>query len=107
LPRPAHGTFHRLTRVLVADGVFGALVERHENIAAEGKLRVDGGFGSEGVEVAVQVRAEDDAVLGDAAQAAEAEDLVAAGVGEDGARPGHEAMQTTEPLDEIGAGTQI
>ena len=75
---------HAFAGVLVADGVLGALVEHHEDVAAVGELRVHGGFGSEGVEVAVEVRLEDHALVGDLAQAAEAEDLEAAGIGEDG-----------------------
>ena len=41
--------------------------------------------GVNGVGVAIQVRVEDDAVFGDLAQTAEAEDLEAAGIGQDGA----------------------
>ena len=59
------------------------------------------------MEIAVEVGAEDNSLLGDAAQAAETEDLVAAGVGEDGARPGHEAMESAKPLDEIGSGAEV
>jgi hypothetical protein len=58
------------------------------------------------VRVAVQVRLEDDAFVGDLAQTGEAEDLVAAGIGEDGAGPGHEAMQAAELADQFVAGAQ-
>ena len=37
----------------------------------------------------------------------EAEDLKAAGIGEDGAGPGHEAVQSAELPDGLVAGTQI
>ena len=95
-----------LARVLVADGILGALVEHHQDVAAEGELDVDGGFGREGVEVAIEVRLEDDAVLGDLAQAAQAEDLEAAGIGEDGVGPGHEAVQSAQFADEFVAGAE-
>ena len=85
LARPAHGPLHRFAGVFVADGILGTFVEGHQNIAAEGKLRVDGRFRGEGVQIAVEMRAEHHAVLGDAAQAAQAENLEAAGIGEDGA----------------------
>ena len=45
--------------------------------------------------------------LGDLAQAAQAEHLEAAGIGEDGVGPGHEAVQPAHPADEFVAGPQI
>ena len=53
------------------------------------------------------MRLEDDAVVGDLAQPAQAEDLEAAGIGEDGARPGHEAVQPAHAADQLVAGPQI
>ncbi len=52
---PAQRTMHGLTRVLVADRVLGALVERHEDVAAEGELDVHGRFGRERVRIAIEV----------------------------------------------------
>ena len=106
LARPAHGALHALARVLVADRIFGTFVEHHADVAAEGQLRVDRGFRREGVQVAVQVRLEDHALLGDFAQAAEAEDLEAAGIGEDGVGPRHEAVQAAHVADQLVAGAQ-
>ncbi len=91
----------------MADGVFGAFIERHEDVAAEGKLGIHGGFGGEGVEIAIEVRLEDDALIGDLAQAGEAEDLKSAGIGEDGVGPGHEAVEAAHLADEIGPGADI
>lgn len=48
-----------------------------------------------------------DALGGDFIERAEGEDLVAAGVGEDGAIPGGEAVEATEFTDDFGAGAQI
>src|SRR5205823_5251891 len=67
---------------------------------------VDGGFRGEGVKGAIQMRAELYAVIGELTEAAQAEDLKAAGIGEDGVGPGHETMQTAELADKLGAGTQ-
>ncbi len=47
------------------------------------------------------------AFFGDLAQAGEAEDLEAAGIGEDGVGPGHEAVQSAELADEFVAGAQV
>src|SRR5438270_11199835 len=98
--RPSHGPLHGLPGVFVAHGVLRTLVERHENIAAESELNVHGRFGRERVRIAVQVGVEDDAFLGDLANAREAEDLESAGISEDGARPGHKGMQTAETAEQ-------
>ncbi len=57
--------------------------------------------------VAVQMRAEDNAVLMNFCQIAEAESLETAGSGEDGPVPVHEAVQATEAIDGLVAGAQI
>ena len=56
--------------------------------------------------VAVQMGAEQNAIVGDFAKIVEAEDLEAAGIGEDGPRPGHEAVETAEALDAFVTGTK-
>src|SRR5258708_38669681 len=56
---------------------------------------------------AVEMGAEAHALSGHFSQFGEAEDLKAAGVREDGARPGHELMQATKLADQFVAGTQI
>ena len=43
-PRPTNGAKHALARELVTHGVLGALIERHEDVAAERELNVNGGF---------------------------------------------------------------
>ncbi|SPF44226.1 conserved hypothetical protein [Candidatus Sulfopaludibacter sp. SbA4] len=59
------------------------------------------------MQIAIEVRLEDDAVLGDLAKAAEAEDLKAPRIGEDGVGPGHEAVQPSHLADELVAGAQV
>ena len=56
---------------------------------------------------AIEVRAELHAVLGELAQIAEAEDLEAAGVGEDGLVPGHELLHSAKLADGFNAGAEI
>ena len=56
---------------------------------------------------AVEMRAERDAVVVDRAQVAQADHLVAAGVGQDRPVPGHELVQAAEALDALVAGPQV
>src|SRR4029077_13403618 len=56
---------------------------------------------------AVEMRTEGDPFTGHPAQTGVAEYLVAARIGEDGMRPGHEAMQAAHFADELVPGTQI
>ena len=104
--RPAHGPVHGLIGGFVAGRILQALVERHHDVAAERELHIHGGFGREQVRVAVQVRAEQHAFFCDLAQVAQAENLEAARIGEDRARPGHEAVQAAELADQLMAGPQ-
>jgi hypothetical protein len=92
---------------LSSGGVLGALVEGHDDVCAESDLHVDGVLGGEEMRAAVEVGAELDAVGGDFAEGVEGEDLEAAGVSEDGARPTDEAMQAAHAADGLVAGAQI
>jgi hypothetical protein len=106
LLRPTDGAVHALAGVLMGDRIFGTLVEHHANVAAEGQLHVDRRFGGEGVQIAVEVGLEDHALVGNFAEAAEAEDLEAAGIGEDGVGPRHEAVKSAHFADELVAGAE-
>jgi len=106
LPCPADRASHGFPGVFVADGVLGALVEDHEDVAPEGELDVDGGFGGEGVGGAVKVGLKGDAAIGELAEVGKAEDLEAAGVGENGVAPGHEAMESAELANQFVAGPE-
>src|SRR5712692_4905049 len=55
----------------------------------------------------IEMRAEAHAVVGDLPELRETEDLVAARIGEDSSRPGHEFVQTTELADQLMPGPQI
>jgi hypothetical protein len=58
------------------------------------------------VSVPIEVGLERDPFFGDAAELGKAEDLEAAGIGEDGARPRHEFVKAPEFADEFVAGTE-
>ena len=70
------------------------------------RLDVDGALGRERGAAAVEMRLELDARLVDHAPARQAEDLVAAAVGEDRPRPADEAVQAAAPRDQLVAGPQ-
>ena len=102
--RPPDGALHGRARVFVADGILGALVQHHQDVAAKSQLRFDSGLGRELVGVAVQVGLKHHALGGDLAQSAEAEHLESAGIGQDGARPRHETVQPAQGADQVRAG---
>ena len=83
-----------------------ALVQHHQDVAAEGQLHVHRRYWSELVQVAIQVRLETHAFFGDLAQSAQAEDLEAAGIGKDRAGPGRETVQAAELPDQFMPGPQ-
>jgi len=104
---PGGCTFHGGFGLLAWRGSFNAFVEDHGDVRTERKLNLCGFFRREQVLGAVEVRTKTHAFVGDAAKLGEAENLIAAGVGEDGVRPGHELMQATEAANQFVAGTQI
>src|SRR6266511_2966892 len=84
-----------------------ALVERHDDVGAERLLHLDRALRRQELARAVEVRAERDALLGDLDEPgprpvapcgalAEAEDLEPAGVREERAAPGHEAVEPAQ-----------
>src|SRR5205085_10428796 len=84
-----------------------ALVEGHDDVGAKADLGGNGRLRAEEMRRAVQVRTKGHAFLAYLAQIAEAENLVATGIGEDGARPGHKAMQSAQLAHLLHAGPQI
>src|SRR5262249_31346426 len=56
---------------------------------------------------AIEMRTEAHARVGNFAQLGKAEDLIAAGIGENGARPGHEVVESTELAHQLVPGPQI
>ena len=105
--RPGHGEAQALFGAGAIGGILRALVESHADVRAEGDLHVDGMLGSKEVRTPIEVRAEAHAVVGDFAQLAERENLKAAGVGEQGARPTDEFVQAAHAADGLVAGAQV
>ena len=105
--RPPGRAFQRVSGACVISGIFDALVEDHGDVRTERLLNLDGFFRREEMFRTVQVRTEHDAVIGDLAEIGEAENLKAAGIGEDRPRPGHETMQAAELANQLVARTQI
>jgi hypothetical protein len=104
---PGVGESHGVAGALPCGGGLDALVEGHEDVGAECDLHLDGVLGREEVRGAVEVGAELNAFGRDLAQLGKGEDLEAAGVGEQGARPGHEAVQAAEAADGVVAGAKV
>ena len=104
---PAQGHLHRFPCVLASAGEGGALVEDHDDIGAQAVFDLHDLFGGEQVVRAVQVGLETDALFLNLVEFAQAEDLVAAAIGEDGTSPVHEAVQAAGPIDQLVAGTQV
>src|ERR1051326_2978685 len=91
----------------MADRILSAFVEHHENVAAEGQLRIHRGFRGEGVEIAIQVRLKHHSMVCDLAQSAQTEYLVTARIRENGVRPGHESVQSAQLADELVARAKV
>jgi len=106
-PRPAQRALHRLPRLRVPRRILQALVQHHHNVAPERQLHVHGGFRREQVRVAVQVRAEQHPFVRHLPQIAQAENLVAAGIRQDGPRPAHEPVQPSQRADRFVARPKI
>jgi hypothetical protein len=105
--RPGHGQAKAFFGASAISGILGAFVEGHDNVGAESYLNIDRRFGSKRVWTPIEVRAELDAVVGDFAERAEWEDLKAAGVRKECARPTHEFVKATHAANGFVAGAEI
>jgi hypothetical protein len=83
------------------------MIELHDHIGAEVALDLHDQLGREAAARAVDVAAELDAVLIDASQSFEGEHLEAAGIGEDGTIPRHEAMEAAQLAHHVVTGSQM
>src|SRR5690242_19002339 len=104
---PADGQFHGFARTGAVGGMLGALVAGHDDGGAQCDLRRRSALGRKEMERAVEWRAELDAFFAELAHLAQAPDLEAAGVGEDGAIPAHEPVQPPKRADGFGTWPQI
>src|SRR5262249_38786761 len=92
--RPAQGKLHGGPSALLVSGVFGAFVERHNNVRAEPDLSLRRAFRSQKMRGAVQVRAESHAFFIDFSQIAQAKYLESAGDGQHRPPPRHEPVHS-------------
>ena len=104
--RPAHRALHRGARFGLGGGIGRAVIERHRDVRAQRELHVHRVFRIELHLAAVDRRAKAHALLADPPQAAQAEHLESAGVGEQCLPPVHEAVQPAVSADDRGAGPQ-
>ena len=106
--RRAHAVVSRTasSSSLARRGQLHADVEHHRDVDADRFLKRDDVLGREAMLAAVEVRAKRDAVVVELAPRLEAEDLKAAGVGEDRAVPRHEAVQAAGRFDGLAARAQ-
>src|ERR1700674_680604 len=105
--RPFCGALERSFRFLAGRRRFDALIEDHGDVRSQRELNLRGFFRREEMLRAVEMRTEAHALIGHFSQFGKAEDLIAAGVREDGARPGHELMKPAELAHEFVARTKI
>ena len=105
-PRPPRRPGQRLLVVRARALRRRALVEGHEDVAAELQLDARRALRSQLLPAAVEVTAEDGALFGDPALFGKRVDLEAARIGEDVAVPGHEPVQSTHLRHQRGARTK-
>ena len=104
---PSRGALQRGFSLVARRGSFNAFVENHCDVGTEGQLNLGGFFGCEQMFGAVEMRSEAHAFIGNFAKFGKAEDLIATGIGQDGAGLGHELMQAAEAANQLMARTQI
>ena len=105
--RPARGALHGGFELRARQRAGRALVEGHDHVRAELLLYAHRQLGREHVAGAVVHGAELDAVVAHDPRALEAEDLEAAGVGEDRPVPPHEPVQAAVRGDDLRAGAEV
>src|SRR5271168_1436564 len=103
--RPAQSQFHRSLGARLIGGILRALIERHYDVGAEADLRLHRALWTEKVRRTVEMRTKRHAFLGHFAKLAQAENLEAAGISKDRARPCHETMQSSHLPDGFRSGT--
>src|SRR6266702_4238272 len=86
---------------------FDAFVKHHGDVRAESELNFGGFLWRKEMLGAIEMGTETHAVVRYFSQFGKAEDLIAAGIGEDGARPGHEMMQAAKFANEFVPRAQI
>src|SRR6266478_3660978 len=106
-PGPHGGSCDGGFGMIARRGRFDTFIEDHGDIRAEGELNLCGFFRGAAMLGTLEMRAKANSFVGTLSKRGETEDLVTAGIGKDGTRPGHELMQAAELAHEFMSGTQI
>ena len=100
------GAFGRVSRSAGRGPMRDGVVQAHEHVGAEPRLVAHGVLGGHPQPRAVVGRDEGGALVVDSRDLREADQLVAAAVGEDRVVPAHERVQPARSFDEVDPGTQ-
>src|SRR6185295_12148138 len=106
-PRPSLSQLEGSQGFVSRRGIGCAFVEHHNNVRAERSLNLHRSLRREDVARAVQVRLKLDAFFAQLSQVAEAEDLIAAAIGQDRTFPGSERVQAAQLVNGEMPGPQI
>ena len=98
---PRVGQAHAVARALIGRGMLRAFIERHDDVGAKRDLHIDGVLRRKEVLRTIEVRSKLDTVGLHLAQCRQRKHLEAAGVGQHGPRPAHEAMHAARALDQL------
>src|SRR5580700_1149885 len=104
---PAQSQFHRSLRPRAIGGILRAFIERHDDVGTQVNLRLHGTLRTKEVRRAIKMRTKRHALLADFAELVQAENLEAAGIGQNRPRPRHETMQTAHLAHGFDPGTQV
>ncbi len=106
-PRPCERDLSRLAGAVIGSRIGRALVQAHHDIGVQPALNCDGLLWAEQVGRSVDVRLKTDPFCCDPGQLGKGEHLEAAAVGQDGAAPVHEPVQSMKPVDDLAARPQV
>src|SRR5579885_785153 len=105
--RPTRRSRHRGLRRFTWRGRLDAFVQHHGDIRPKRKLNFRGFLRRQEMLGAIEMRTKAHPLVVNFAQLGEAINLVAAGIGENRARPGHEPVQPAQPAHQLVPGPQI
>ena len=104
--RPYRSPAQSRLRLVPRVGKSQRFVENHGDVGAKRLLNLHRALGGEIHSRPVEVALKNDPLVGYLGEPGEAEKLITAAVGEDGAPPAHERMEPAQPGDKLRAGAQ-
>ena len=105
--RPSERAFRCVSSPSFCRRRFDALIENHDDIRAKRDLDLERFLGRQKMFGAVEMRAERHTFVRHLAQFAQAENLIAARIGENRSRPGHELVQPAHRANQFMPGAKI